>query len=403
MSCSSGAVTAALGRGSRSTEKPSPDYQMVLPQLPSGASVLNTIFIHGEVKAWPYRVEHFRDALLRLMLLPEVVALGAYQMNHVWAVTFSNEAAKKKILDTEGFLVKEHRCVVIDPCNQGVRLKLFWLLHGVPDEDVRTALAPFGRVTEVTREKWRVQGCNDKGTTTRSVVLKLKPGMTADDLPHQLRVAEDLALVIVPGRAPLCLRCRGTGHIRRECRVPRCGLCRRFGHDETQCVRTYANVAGPGRSEDSSELLMDQEDAEEAAKGAAEGAAAQSAPPVTKTAKVNLKGIDEGNVPDSAPPPAKVQVTEAGADVTGASSEITPPPTKVADEPVSVSEDMDLTSDAKGAGKRLRDDVEDHSQNTDGVDTEGPTPKTPTVRRSTLKVKPNVPPDRRPSHAPPPP
>ncbi|KAH7979086.1 hypothetical protein HPB49_008058 [Dermacentor silvarum] len=106
---------------------------------------------------------------------------------------------------------------------------------------------------------------------------------------------------------------------------------------------------------------------------------------VNETAKVNLKGIDEGNVPDSVPPPAKVQVTQAGAEATGASSEITPPPTKVADEPVSLSDDMDVTSDAKGAGKRLRDEVEDHSRDTDGVDTEGPTPKTPTVRRSTLK------------------
>ncbi|KAH6920764.1 hypothetical protein HPB50_028250 [Hyalomma asiaticum] len=36
--------------------------------------------------------------------------------------------------------------------NQQVRLCLHWLLHGVADEDVSTALAAFGKVVQVTRE-----------------------------------------------------------------------------------------------------------------------------------------------------------------------------------------------------------------------------------------------------------
>ncbi|XP_077497678.1 uncharacterized protein LOC144108284 [Amblyomma americanum] len=134
-------------------------------------------------------------------------------MNHVWAVTFKDEEGKKKIMQAEAFDVKEHHCVVIDPGNQGVRLKLYWLLHGVRDDDVRTALAPFGKVTDMAKDKWKVSGCVDKASTMRSVTLELNAGLTIEDLPHQLRVAEDVALVYVPGRAPLCLRCRGTGHI----------------------------------------------------------------------------------------------------------------------------------------------------------------------------------------------
>lgn len=64
----------------------------------------------------------------------------------VLQVTFNGEEAKTKILQAEAFNVKDHRCVVIDPTNQGVRLKLFWLLHGVQDDDVRAALAAFGKV-----------------------------------------------------------------------------------------------------------------------------------------------------------------------------------------------------------------------------------------------------------------
>ncbi|CAN7951691.1 unnamed protein product [Ixodes pacificus] len=165
------------------------DYQVILPTLPTGSAVLNTVFLHGDVKARPYRMEHFRDALARLALLPEVTALGAYQMNQVWAVTFKSAEGKKRMLNAADFTVKESRCVVVDPISQDTRLKLHWVLHNVKDDEVRAALAPYGKVTEVTRDKWRVPDCADMESTTRSVSLRLKVGVTAEDLPHQLRVA----------------------------------------------------------------------------------------------------------------------------------------------------------------------------------------------------------------------
>ncbi|KAH8031775.1 hypothetical protein HPB51_020846 [Rhipicephalus microplus] len=51
-----------------------------------------------------------------------------------------------------------------------------------------------------------------------------------DRIPHQMRLGSGTALVVVPGKAPLCLRCRNTGHICRDCRVTRCAGCRAFGH-----------------------------------------------------------------------------------------------------------------------------------------------------------------------------
>ncbi|KAM7297209.1 uncharacterized protein ISCGN_022362 [Ixodes scapularis] len=232
-----GRPAALAGRGKRAEDN-TQDYNVILPPLPTGSVVLNTVFLHADVKGRPYRVEDFRDALIRLALLPEVLALGAYQMNHVWAVTFKNDEGKKKMLATPELTVKGRRCIVIDPSHQDVRVKLHWLLFSVADGDVREALAPYGKVIEVAREKWRVDGCQSVGTMTRTAVLRLKAGITCDDIPHQLRVGGELALVVVPGRAPLCLRCQQTGHIRKECRVPRCNVCRRFGHEGAHCVRT---------------------------------------------------------------------------------------------------------------------------------------------------------------------
>ncbi|XP_049271436.1 uncharacterized protein LOC125758378 [Rhipicephalus sanguineus] len=263
--CSDGAAIAATpGRGNRFSETDN-EYQVVLPSLPTGRLVLNTVFLHADVSARPYKVEDFRDALAQRSILPEVIALGAYRMSHVWAVTLKDAESTKMLVNTGELQVKGKRCIVIDPANRDIRMKVHWLLHSVPDEDLRLALAPFGKVTDVVRERWRAEGVADKVSTTRVVTLKMNAGVKIDDLPHQLSVSGELALVVVPGRAPLCLRCRGTGHIRRECRIPRCGVCRRFGHEDRQCQRTYASVTAPGSSEESADLLIDEADSEETA------------------------------------------------------------------------------------------------------------------------------------------
>ncbi|XP_077556696.1 uncharacterized protein LOC144170641 [Haemaphysalis longicornis] len=266
MSSVGAAFAAQSRRGNRNAED-AQDYSVVLPPLPTGSVVFNTIFLHGDVRARPYRVEDFRDALAQDAVLADIAALGTYQMNHIWAVTFTSEEGKKKVLAKKEITVKGHRCLVIDPCQQDVRVKLHWVLHNVPDDQIKEAFAPYGTVVEVTKEKWRATGCANFSTMTRIVVLRLKGGVARDDLPHQLRIGTELALVAVPGRPPLCLRCQQTGHIRRECRVPKCNVCRRFGHDGANCVKTYAAATGPGATEERWKHIMDEAEAEEVVKG----------------------------------------------------------------------------------------------------------------------------------------
>lgn len=155
---SSGAATAVtFGRGNRRNDEDI-EYPFILPQLPQGRLAINTVFLHGDVRARPYKVEDFRDALLPTGLLPEVLCIGAYQINHVWAVTLKDATATKRLLALKELQVKGRRCVIVDPQDQQVKLRLHWLLYGVADEDVRTAFAAFGKVEEVSRERWRVQG-----------------------------------------------------------------------------------------------------------------------------------------------------------------------------------------------------------------------------------------------------
>ncbi|XP_077527934.1 uncharacterized protein LOC144139474 [Haemaphysalis longicornis] len=288
--------------------------------LPTGRCVLNTIFLHADVRARPYRVEDFRDTLARLELLPEVLALGAYQMNHVWALTFRDESGVKRMLAATDVKVKERRCLVIDPANQDVRMKLHWILYNVPDDEVRAALLPYGRVVDIGRERWRVKGMNEKGSTTRSVTLRLNAGVRLDDLPHELRVAGGQALVVVPGRAPQCLRCSGTGHMRRDCKVPRCTVCRRFGHEATQCVRTYAHVTGPVGDADAAENRMDEEEAEAAAAGGG-GASAPGDPLAEPDVEdVNTAPVEQQSTSQNDPAPVTPVLDAKSEECVGAGS-----------------------------------------------------------------------------------
>ncbi|XP_029841993.2 uncharacterized protein LOC8040866, partial [Ixodes scapularis] len=120
---------------------------------------------------------------------------------------------------------------------------------------------------EIARKKWRAKSVTGVQSTTRLVRISLKEGVTQERLPHQLKIAGGNVLVVAPGRAPLCLRWKGRGHIRRECRVPRCDGCHRIGHERENCARSYAAVtqkaAGTG---DGTTLEMEEEEAEDAAR-----------------------------------------------------------------------------------------------------------------------------------------
>nr|ADK62393.1 hypothetical protein E3G_000003 [Rhipicephalus microplus] len=56
----------------------------------------------------------FQGHVGEFKLLFEVVALGAYQMSRVWAVTFKNGDAVKEVLRAKNVNAKEHHCLVID-------------------------------------------------------------------------------------------------------------------------------------------------------------------------------------------------------------------------------------------------------------------------------------------------
>ncbi|XP_072143791.1 uncharacterized protein [Dermacentor andersoni] len=281
MSSSARAVSAAAsGRGNRSSVAP-PGYRYVLPTLPSGETMKECLFLHCDVAGRPYRLEDFRDPLQELGVLKDVTGIGPFQMTHVWLIKLRTPEVKEVLVRAGGLEVKGRFCAVIDPVQQDITLKVHWVPFHVTGEALKKAFDHYGEVKEVRQEDWKVRGFEQAESTTRIVRMTLRENLTPDALPHLFKIFGGSVLVVVPGRAPICLRCRRKGHIRRDCRVPRCSECREFGHEAHDCVRTYARVTGSTQPDDEGLELMEEE--------VTEKPTASSETPVQQVASVTKK------------------------------------------------------------------------------------------------------------------
>ncbi|KAH9367356.1 hypothetical protein HPB48_010151 [Haemaphysalis longicornis] len=296
-------VSAAMSsRGARFAGAPS-GYRFLLPSIPSEDSMRACLILHCDLGAWPYRIDDFRTPFLLLGVLKDIAGIGPFQMGHVWLIKLKTPEARQRLLDSGGLQVMGRYCAVIDPIQQEVTVKVHWVPFHVADAVLVRVFADFGDVKDVRQDTWGAAGFEATESTTRLVRMMLREDFTPDDLPHMLRFYGGSILVVMPGRAPQCLRCRRTGHILKDCRTPRCSKCKTFGHLAEECVRTYANVTGNPEEAEVLPEVMDDEEAELAASA------------TTGMTKPPAKEGDEavgGNAPFDAPPNTKdVAINEA--------------------------------------------------------------------------------------------
>ena len=105
----------------------------------------------------------------------------------------------------------------------------------------------------VTVENVQYEMSTEEGFTNVATGIRLVT-MVGDKkkIPHLVTIKKPIngqeyeLLVTVPGRPPLCLRCKLTGHFRRACHTPFCRHHNVYGHTTESCAlkkASYANVA----------------------------------------------------------------------------------------------------------------------------------------------------------------
>lgn len=246
---------------------------MLLPTLPTGKATENSLFLHCDSAARPYGIQDIASGLSAVAELKGIASLGGFQFNHVWMITFKSAEEMAPLASKAEIQVKGKKCVIIDPNVQEKEIKVHWVPHNVPDGVIAHHLGRFGKVKRVVREKWRIPGLEGAETNTRVVELAPRDADALNAIPHQAKIDGVPILIAVPGRPPLCLRCRQMGHIRRQCRSPWCRKCRCFGHLEADCVQTYASKIKQRTAPQATEEFMDAEEIE-LAKAAATAAVA---------------------------------------------------------------------------------------------------------------------------------
>ncbi|XP_049528621.1 uncharacterized protein LOC125947587 [Dermacentor silvarum] len=216
-------------------------YEVVLPPLPTGRAFINSVFLHCGVERVPYRTDDFAKEFKSVGVLHEIrelKACGLFQYRHVWLATLSSLQMKQRLVDTRELYIKEEPCLVIDP-NETIVIRLNWVPGCVPNEAICRSLGRYGIVHDISGGMWSHENCLSVQSTSRSVRMILHPGCTVDTLPRRIRVGSSVALLAVPGRAPLL---KLAGHICQERKVPRCEVCGKCGHATEDCVKTYAAI-----------------------------------------------------------------------------------------------------------------------------------------------------------------
>lgn len=212
-----------------------------------------TVIITMDSKGKPYNRFDMATALVKVISLSEVSTFGPLTRNCEWYLTVATNETKIKLLQAGSLTVLGRFQGTIRPANESeVRVRIHWLPPWVDNKSIADSFIRHGfEITSVSVDKSTVHLNNtetltNSHITVRTAIIRLKDNMP---VPHLINIHDVVfnkiheALITIPGRSPLCLKCRYTGHYRNECATPYCNLCKQYGHKPISCVNRYAAAA----------------------------------------------------------------------------------------------------------------------------------------------------------------
>ncbi|KAL3877960.1 hypothetical protein ACJMK2_035601 [Sinanodonta woodiana] len=98
--------------------------------------------------------------------------------------------------------------MIIDP-------RIHWLPLYIHDDIIREVLGPFGKVLDITQDTTILD--KDNVTLYGTRLLKLQTTeFDSKNIPHIISLGQCGMLNTIKGWAPICLKCRQSGHLRKD-------------------------------------------------------------------------------------------------------------------------------------------------------------------------------------------
>ncbi|PJE77722.1 hypothetical protein CI610_03352 [invertebrate metagenome] len=135
---------------------------------------------------------------------------------NTWFVTVEDEVTVDSIVE-RGPIKEKYFTLSPDRCDQRrLTVRVQWLPSWIADDSIAEYFAEFfGKVVNISRETTAI-GKVTLETGTRVITLIIREG-DQDRIPYKAKLFGKTALIMVPGRPPVCLRCQQVGHVRSQC------------------------------------------------------------------------------------------------------------------------------------------------------------------------------------------
>ncbi|CAC5382962.1 unnamed protein product [Mytilus coruscus] len=153
--------------------------------------------------------------ILKNIVNPEdVTAIFKVDIGGTWYTTFTTEEIADKVINSD-FSSLDTRVTVSRSDTRTVLLKVLWLPVWLKLTAVESFLEQYGKVVSCSRETEKSEGITFANGNIR-VTLEISE-KDVQSLPYRTTIAGKDCLLTVVGRAPLCLKCKTVGHIRKNC------------------------------------------------------------------------------------------------------------------------------------------------------------------------------------------
>lgn len=153
-------------------------------------------------------------ALKNIVNPDDVTAIFKVDIGGVWYTTFTTEDIADKVINSD-FTSLDTRVAVSRADTRTVLLKVLWLPVWLKLTAVESFLEQYGKIVSCSRETEKSEGITFANGNIK-VTLEISE-KDVQSLPYRTSIAGKDCLLTVVGRAPLCLKCRTVGHIRKNC------------------------------------------------------------------------------------------------------------------------------------------------------------------------------------------